>query len=380
MSAAGELVQSFVDFNENMPERMRKLKARTGMKMIGWTCNYVPVELIMAAGMIPVRILGRPQAVTLADASLQSFACNVSRSYLDQLLRGQLDFLDGVVTPKICDPLMYAHDIQKRHNCCDFSHFIQMPSEVLSVPSKIWLDKDLAIFRESLEEFSGNRITDESIRGAVERCNRMRSLVRKLYRMRKADNPPIYGNEVLQVVLAGMTAPTEEYVRDLSKLLENLSKAGPLPKEKIRLMAIGSTVDFTEMDLLREFEATRGVFVTDDMCTGTRWAFWNIETGNGADPFSSVVDAYHTSRICAGRHPGDLRLETVVNLAVEYRVQGIVIILEKFCDVFGFATPDTEKMLKSKGFPTLVIESAEVSALGQVRTRAQGFFEVIAGV
>jgi benzoyl-CoA reductase subunit C len=132
------------------------------------------------------------------------------------------------------------------------------------------------------------------------------------------------------------------------------------------------------MEMLEEFEKTGGVFVTDDMCTGTRWIYREVETNK--DPFGAIVDRYHYSGFCAAKYPTSTRFENIKKLAKEYKVQGAVVILEKFCDPFGFANPDTEKMLKEMGIPVLMLESAEVGALGQARTRAQGFFEMIKGV
>lgn len=378
MKEINTLIKPFVDLNKNTPEMMTDLKKSSGKKMIGWTCNFVPTELIMAADMIPVRILSRPYSITLAEAFLQSFSCNVSRSYLDQLLKGQLNYLDGVVTPKVCDPLQYAHDIQERHNCCTLSHFIQAPAEVESAPSKVWWENDVSLFKKTLEDFSGKKITEKSMKEAIALSNSTRQLLTRLYQLRKASSPPIYGYQVLQVVLAGMIAPTEEYNQKLEKLLNDLSEVEKIPESKVRLMAIGATIDFSEMELLEEFEKIDGVFVTDDMCTGTRWLYREVETNK--DPFTAILDRYHYAGFCAARHPSNVRLDNIKKLAKEYQVQGAVIILEKFCDPFGFQTPDTEKMLKETGIPTLVIESAEVGALGQARTRAQGFFEMIKGV
>jgi benzoyl-CoA reductase subunit C len=234
------------------------------------------------------------------------------------------------------------------------------------------------LFKKSLEAFSGNTISEESMSAAIDLSNRTRHLLRELYRTRKEHSPPLYGHEVLHVVLAGMMAPGDEYNRRVEKLIKGLPDADKVSADKVRLMVIGSTVDFTEMDLLEEFENTEGVFVTDEMCTGTRWIYRDVAVDE--DPVSAILERYHYAGFCAAKYPSSIRFDNIKKLAKEYDVQGAVIILEKFCDPFGFAEPDTERMLKEMHVPTLLIESAEVGALGQVRTRAQGFFEMIRGV
>jgi benzoyl-CoA reductase subunit C len=143
-------------------------------------------------------------------------------------------------------------------------------------------------------------------------------------------------------------------------------------------MLIGASIDFTKMGILEEFEKTGGVFVADDMCTGSRWVYRDINTDG--DPLPAVMERYLYPGFCAAKYPNDVRLDNIKKMAEAYKVQGAVIIFEKYCEPFGFLNPITEKMLKEMKIPTLVIESGEVSALGQVSTRAQGFFEMITGV
>jgi benzoyl-CoA reductase subunit C len=378
MGHTDTLIQEFIDLNTTTNETMHELKRRTGKKMIGWTCNYVPTELILAAGMIPVRILSRPKSITLAEGSLPSFCCNIARSYLDQLLMKELDYLDGVVTTKVCDCLQYCHEAQKKHGCSSYAHYLQMPADTVSMAARIWWENDLKGFIRSLEEFGGNTVTEKSLKEAIELSNATRSRLRDLYKLRGGKNPPIYGHQVLHVVLAGMMAPTSEYNQQVEKLLAGLRETEGVGKDKIRLMVIGSTIDFTEMEILQEFEKEGGVFVTDDMCTGSRWIFRDVEMDK--DPLDAITDRYHHAGFCAARYPSDARFGNIRKMIEDNNVQGIVIILEKFCDPFGFINPDTEKIFREMNVKTLLIESAETSTTGQVRTRAQGLFEMIRGV
>ncbi|MDX9787890.1 MAG: 2-hydroxyacyl-CoA dehydratase family protein [Desulfobacterales bacterium] len=378
MNNANELIRPFSDFNKSISENMRKLKEETGKKMIGYDCTYVPVEMILAADMIPVRMLSYPQTITLADASLQSFSCNICRSYLDQLLRGQLQYLDGLVTPKVCDTLQYAHDIQRRHRCVDFDYFLQLPAETSSDASRAWWEQELKLFKEALENFSGNKITDEKLADAIKLMNKIRKTLRDIYRIRVEKTPAIYGYQVLEVILAVMQAPSSDYVLKLEKLRDDLQEMEEISRDKIRLMLIGSTIDFTELELLKEFESSKGIFVTDETCTGMRWIMKDADTSG--DPFRSILDSNWYSGFCAAKYPSDIRFDNIKKLAETAKVEGAVIILEKYCDPFGFAVPDTKKLLNNMGIKTLFIEASEVGALGQVKTRAQAFFEMIGGV
>jgi hypothetical protein len=76
-----------------------------GRKAIGYMPVYVPRELVHAAGMLPVGILGGGDAMEViqGDAYYQSYICRIPRSTLELGLTGKLDCLDGMLFPSICD-------------------------------------------------------------------------------------------------------------------------------------------------------------------------------------------------------------------------------------------------------------------------------------
>ena len=79
--------------------------AAPGRKAIGYMPVYVPRELIHAAGMLPVGILGGGDALEViqGDAYYQSYICRIPRSTVELGLTGRLDCLDGMLFPSICD-------------------------------------------------------------------------------------------------------------------------------------------------------------------------------------------------------------------------------------------------------------------------------------
>ena len=76
-----------------------------GRKAIGYLPVYVPRELIHAAGMLSVGILGGGDQLEViqGDAYYQSYICRIPRSTIELGLTGRLDCLDGVLFPSICD-------------------------------------------------------------------------------------------------------------------------------------------------------------------------------------------------------------------------------------------------------------------------------------
>ena len=79
--------------------------AKPGRKAIGYMPVYVPREIVHAAGMLPVGILGGGDQIEViqGDAYYQSYICRIPRSTIELGLTGRLDCLDGMLFPSICD-------------------------------------------------------------------------------------------------------------------------------------------------------------------------------------------------------------------------------------------------------------------------------------
>ena len=76
-----------------------------GRKVIGYMPVYVPEELIHAAGMLPLGILGGGDQMEVihGDAYYQSYICRIPRSTIELGIAKNLDFVDGMLFPSICD-------------------------------------------------------------------------------------------------------------------------------------------------------------------------------------------------------------------------------------------------------------------------------------
>src|SRR5574342_1290101 len=92
-------------------------KSHPNTKLIGCYPVYTPVELIHAAGMLPVGVMGGGNRLEIAhaDSRLQSFVCSIVKSTLELGLTDRLNFLDGIVFHSICDPARNLASVFKRN-------------------------------------------------------------------------------------------------------------------------------------------------------------------------------------------------------------------------------------------------------------------------
>ncbi len=82
--------------------------------VFGYTCSYVPEELVHAMGIIPVRLLGRAQSIQSADRHFQSYCCSQVRALMEDFLNDTYKCLGGVLFAHTCDSMQQAHDKRYR--------------------------------------------------------------------------------------------------------------------------------------------------------------------------------------------------------------------------------------------------------------------------
>ncbi|MBF8304391.1 MAG: Benzoyl-CoA reductase, bzd-type, BzdN subunit [Dehalococcoidia bacterium] len=97
------MLKKFNDIVENRHQYAREWKARTGGKVLGIFCTYVPEDIIYAAeNILPVRILGGLQPQDVAESHIAGIYCPFCRDTLAQGLQGKYDYLDGIMIAKSC--------------------------------------------------------------------------------------------------------------------------------------------------------------------------------------------------------------------------------------------------------------------------------------
>jgi benzoyl-CoA reductase subunit C len=351
----------------------REWKERTGRGVVGYLCTYVPEEVLYAAGMLPVRILGSHEPADITEPHVFGMYCPHSRDCLAQGLRGKYDYLDGLINAHSCIHIRQTFASWQRHAPVPFSHYLFMPPHTQGPHALDCLIGGLADLKRALEEWHGQPIAQESLMNAVEVYNTNRRLMRQIYELRKTDPPPLSGAEAMEMVLAGMCMDKQEHNVLLQEALQELPDRLGRAAE-IRLMTLGSENDDVEfIQLLESFGAN---IVIDDLCTGSRY-FWNEVIPDG-DYLSAIAARYINRPPCPVKDLVERRrLPHILDLAKEWGVQGVVIGHQKFCDPHQYDLPAIESMLKKNGIPILFLEYDVTIPAGQVRTRIEAFIETL---
>ena len=364
--------------------RAKELKAE-GRKVIGYLSALAPIEIMTAAGVIPLRLKGNvSEAITKADAHMETIVCPFVRNVFDAALKGKYDFLDGMVLPHQCDSIDRTNDVWSYNLNLPYWHFINYP-HVTDDPSIEFTQSILRIFIGTLEKFTGIRITDEALTKAICAHNENRRLMRELYSLRKSDYPLISGVEMMKVLVAAMSLPVEESSILIGSVIKEVSRreisADARPS---RIMLIGDQIDDTA--IIEAIENAGASLVMDDLSIGSKMYWTDVDITS--DPVQGIAERYlrklklPTTCVNTGNNYQDnleARFGHIKQNIMDFKVNGVVLFIYKFCDPYGFEVPAMKSFIESTGASVLYLEDEySSSTLPRMKTRIEAFLEMIA--
>jgi len=348
-----------------------------GGKVVGYFCSAMPEEVITAAGLLPFRMRATGSTGTeLSDTYFSSINCSFPRHCFNIALQGGFDFLDGVICMNSCDNVRRIYDNWKRQLPTTLVHIMSLPRKT-GEPQVEWFHDEVANLKRLLEKHFDIEITDERLWDAIKLHNETRRLQRKLYDLRKADNPPITGTEALAVTVAGTAMPKERYNQLLRELLDELSESVGNADYRARLLLMGGILD--DPAYVKVIESQGGLVVTDSLCFGSR-LLWNDIDEGASDPIAALAQYYVADRPSCPRMFGDYerRIGLVRDMIRDFKVDGVILERLAFCDHWGFEQFTIENDLKDDNVPCLIMDREYImSGVGQLRTRVQAFLETM---
>ena len=340
-------------------KRAKELSAQ-GRKVIGYICALTPVEVIAAAGFIPLRIKGSvTEPITKADTHMETIICPLVRSCYDLALKGKYNYISGMVIPHACDSICRTYDIWAHTLDLPYTHLINMPHGT-DKSSEGFFKELLETFNTSLSKFAGKEITVESLKQTIAAYNENRARVRELMQLRKSNPPQISGTEITKVLVANMSLPVEEATPLLSKVIDEVkhrkTQASPAGK---RMMVVGAQVD--DAAFVNIIESSGASVVIDDLCPGTREYWEDVDTKK--EPLAALSDRYlnkvkcgRTYREPVGTYTDDLedRFGHMGRFIRDFKVDGVIFYIYKYCDSFGFEVPAMKVVRKVAQRPTTI--------------------------
>jgi len=359
---------------------------KDGTKIVGYfPGGFLPIELVRAAGAVPVCLVrgGDPEPVMEALQYVTRF--------LDTFWRAQIGYWALGEDPLYRLPDLIIAPITDCHTraAADFfSCYTDIPVFRIGVPHDRrelafdYYQNWLFSLKEKLENFTGNKITEEKLREEIEYSNRVRGLFRSISIMRKDADPLITSQEFVWWHHASMLADKDLFLRCLEDFHSDLQERKSIGiTRKPRLMLVASTLAMGDVTMLNIVEDCGGEIVYEEVQEGVQPYLTDVEL-NGGDPVHALAEKYFMKRMLApwDRPWGD-RMDILINKAKEYKVDGIIWYLLMYRDAYDMqAFSFEQKLQKETNIPFIKVESDYNPAeQGSTQTRLETFMEIVKG-
>ena len=360
---------------------LREYKAE-GKKVIGVLPYYAPEELVYAAGMVPMGIWGsNTKTISRAREYCATFYCTIAQLALEMLLDGTMDQLDGIITPTICDTLRpMSQNFRVAMSDKMPVIFLAHPQNRFDANGLQFCVAQYTSIKKQLEAIAGHEITGEAIQDAIRVYNRSRAARRKFVKLAAAHADVITPTRRSAVLKAAWFLPKDVYTAQLEELNAGLEAMPACEWTGPKVVTSGIVCD--NPSLLAACEENGIAIVADDVAHESRAFRVDVPEGE-ADPMLSLAKQFaaidYDVLLYDPASAENRRGEFVAQLVKNSGAQGLVLLMQQFCDPEEMEYPYLKKALDDAGIPHIKLGvDQQMRDFAQARTALQAFADILA--
>ena len=374
-----EQFESFGDARKNGFLMVRSIKEHGG-RVAGIFCTFTPLEILDAAGFLPVSLCGMSdEVIPAAEAHLPKNLCPLIKSSYGFAVSQKCPytyFADLIVGETTCDGKKKMYELLgKMKNC----YILHLPQGHDRDALRNWVS-ELRRFINYLETTFGIRITDEQLRHAARMRNEERKKRMRLMELMKLTPPPMKGEQLVSVLDgAGFVFETADRYAKLDGLADpvlSLYESGErtIPEHAKRILITGCPIGGVLKKTVKLLEDSGGAVVCFENCSGIK-AAWQMVDEEAEDIVEAIAERYLEIG-CSVMTPNDKRFAHLEKLIQEYHIDGVVEVDLQFCTPYLVEEHSTRERMAELGVPYLSLETDySQSDAGQLSTRLEAFLE-----
>lgn len=378
------LPENFESFPEARKSGFMKMKAHkdNGGKIVGTYCSFIPTELIMAAGAIPVTLCATSEEpIAAAQEHLPSNLCPLIKASYGFALTDTCPyfyFSDFIVGETTCDGKKKMFELM---NDIKNTYVMQLPSSRDEVALTMW-EAEIKKFWKKLEDFYGVTITEEDVKKAILQKNDERDLVLEYLDLGKLNPSPISGYELgTKLDTLSFIPSMEERCKQLRERIDEVKAdweanyKGKVSR-KPRILITGCPNGGVRDKTIKVLEELGADVVAFDACNSNREKIEKVDT---TLPVTEALAKKYLNINCSVMSPNTNRLKFISDMIDDYQVDGVLEIILQACHTFSIESYNVKKSVLAKKIPYLKVETDYSKAdAGQINTRLEAFLETIA--
>ena len=358
-----------------------------GQLALGYNCYYIPEVLLNLKGCFSSR-LRAPDSGTAEVASyyMTNRNCPYVRCILERAIEGGFNYLNALFGAEGCAAMERMEEhfalLQPVQNPQFVTTIIDPPMKGDETSLDYYKAQLQLKVLDALREHYGVDVSDDAIRAAVEKHNRLCRVITGIGDLRKLPDPPITGYEFHVIQLASLTCPKDLILPYLRETAEELKTRQPDAKPAYRCKLVLSGAENDDPNFTKLIESCGALVVADRYCYGSLPGREEIVVQPGQAPLDAIARHYLNFSMCPrfmGQDEMRGRKKYLADLVKEYKADGIIVASNKFCEYWSYErTIDTIVLNRDFGIPVCSIEKEYVNAAsGQLRTRFQAFIESV---
>ena len=378
------LPENFESFPEARKSGFMKMKAHTdnGGKIVGTYCSFIPTELIIAAGAIPVTLCATSEEpIAAAQEHLPSNLCPLIKASYGFALTDTCPyfyFSDFIVGETTCDGKKKMFELM---NDIKDTYVMQLPSSRDEAALTMW-EAEIKKFWKKLEDFYSVTITEEDVKKAILQKNAERDLVLEYLDLGKLNPSPISGYELgTKLDTMSFIPSMEERCKQLRERIDEVKAdwetnyKGKVSR-KPRILITGCPNGGVRDKTVKVLEELGADVVAFDACNSNREKIEKVDT---TLPVTEALAKKYLNINCSVMSPNTDRLKFISDMIDDYQVDGVLEIILQACHTFSIESYNVKKSVLAKGIPYLKVETDYSKAdAGQINTRLEAFLETIA--
>jgi benzoyl-CoA reductase/2-hydroxyglutaryl-CoA dehydratase subunit BcrC/BadD/HgdB len=357
---------------------------KTGGKVFGTFCLYVPEEIIRAAGGWCVGLCaGAEFAYDEVEQIMPRNTCALIKSFMGFKLGKVCPYIqsaDLVIGETTCDGKKKAYELLGEiHN----TWVMELPQMKREQDIALWKGEVRELLKKA-EAITGNTVTVESLRAAIKEVNDKRRALQRIAAACMADPAPISGKDRLLATQVAFYDDVPRFTQMMNTLADELegrvaAGAGVASKGAKRVLVTGTPMALPNWKIHDIIEKAGAVVVAEEMCTGSRY-YQNLvpEDGVTLDEMIDAIAEKYLDINCACFTPNEGRIDDVVRMAKEYGADGVIDLSLQFCGVYEMESHGVEAAVRDAGLPVLKITTDySMEDVGQLSTRVEAFLEML---
>jgi benzoyl-CoA reductase/2-hydroxyglutaryl-CoA dehydratase subunit BcrC/BadD/HgdB len=355
-----------------------------GHPIAGIYCGYAPIELIQALGVVPAVLCAFSSLpIESAETVLPGNLCPLIKSSYGFILEGTCPFFsmsDVVIGETTCDGKKKMFELAAEVKPMHVMDLPQLPDELEAIHNWTVMIRKLQTF---LENTFGRNVTDSEIERSIQKTNQKNQMMRKFFEYAKIHPPVINWQEMYDVGFLALPSTDDEMIPLLESLIQKLEhrkykKQHYGEKDSPRVLVTGCPVGGDALKIFKIIEASGGVVVAPDACTGMKAFMGDIEE-NTPDPIEAIAKRY-LEIPCACMTPNNRRLSELSKIIDQFKPDIVIDFILIACHSYNVESYKVGNHVNKKhGLPYLKIESDySDNDEGQIRTKIEALFEVVA--